>query len=320
MDGNGGIGDRDRELAGAYVAWLWRAVLLAVVVLAVLRGWYELALISLGASAGPSLGRILSKVLQDRKATSVVAVAVAVICAGLASTGFAGLLPPLEYRGVGLWGPLLALLGSLLLSPLGASLARLSLSGERGKDSEKFRMMLELYPHPDGGAWDGERMELATEGEVPREVFRDLLTGRDEVLGTLGLDPDRAAALARAMDFPVELWYRRLGWWQEVYADWKRGEDVSLRLQEWDCVTPERAAERLGLSVEEVMEMAAVGELEARKGPEGEWQVRENGVFRAELEKQGKHVAVSALPPVPRSARPGRTGSGNYHDRFGKPF
>ena len=66
------------------------------------------------------------------------------------------------------------------------------------------------------------------------------------------------------------------------------------------------------------MEMVAAGELEARRGRDGAWQIREHGVFENEMLKDGKDPEI--LPPTPRHARPGRTGAANHLDRTGKPF
>lgn len=300
----------NRELVEGYVRWSGRAFVLAVVVLAALRGWYGLALIVVCAVAGAYLGATIARTARSQRALGSAALSISVSCVILAVLGFGGLLGLAEVGGIGLWGPLLALLGTALLGLL--------LERERRKDAEKFRMMLRLYPHPNGGRWDGEKMESSTQGEVTREAFVDLEEGKSRIVGALGLSPPQEAAMAQAMDFPAELWYRKLEWWQDVYRDWEGGVDVSDKLREWDCVTPERAAERLGTSSEEVLEMVAACELEGRKDRQGNWQIREYGVFAKEVEARGKDASL--LPPRPRDARPGRTGSGNYHDRFGRPF
>ena len=310
MSQYGNSDDGNRELMEGYARWSGGAFVLAAVVLAALRGWYDLALIVVCAVAGGYLGAAFARRARSRRTLENAALAIAVSCVVLAALGFGGLLGFAEVGGLGLWGPFVALLG--------AALPGLLIERERRKDAEKFRMMLRLYPHPDGGRWDGEKMERATQGGITREVFADLERGRGGAIGPLGLSPPQWAAMAQAMDFPLELWHRKLEWWQEVYRDWEGGTDVSDKLQEWDCVTPERAAERLGTSRDEVLQMVSAGELEGREDREGNWQVREEGVFRKEMEAKGKDTRL--LPPHPRDARPGRTGSGNYHDRFGRPF
>lgn len=310
MLGPGVGGDRGVRVAGL-ARWVGAAVLVSVVVLAAFRGWYGLALVALGLGLGPYLGRALSRPFRGRRASLAVAVALGVAGVFVANLGFFGFLDPARVGGVGLWAPAAALLLAAVPRPV--------MERERLKEADKLRMMLDLYPHPEGGRWTAERVEEATDGEVDARTFRDVLEARGEVVSSLGMDPMQDRALARAMDFPMELWYRRIEWWEDLYGRWERGEDVSDRLQEWDCVTPERAAERLGVSPGGVMEMISVGELEARRGRDGTWQVREDGVFLKEMEKDGKDSALIP-PPAPRSARPGRTGTANHLDRGGRPF
>ena len=307
MSQYGNADDGHRDLMEGYARWSGRAFVFAVVVLAALRGWYGFALIVVCAVAGVYLGAAFARTAGSRRTLENAALAIAVSCVVLAALGFGGLVGLAKVGGVGLWWPFVALPG--------AALPGLLIERERRKDAEKFRMMLRLYPHPDGGRWDGEKMERATQGGITREVFADLERGRG---GALGLSPPQEAAMAQVMDFPLELWYCKLEWWQEVYRDRESGADVSDKLQEWDCVTPERAAERLGTSRDEVLKMVSAGKLEGREDREGNWQIREYGVFEKEMEARGKDTTL--LPPHPRHARPGRTGSGNYRDRFGRPF
>lgn len=302
--------DRDGGLPEGLGRWVGRALVLAVVALALLRGWHGLALVAVCAAAGPYLGAVLSRAFRGRRKLLAVAVALGVAGAAVAVPGVAGLFSFATLGSVGLWAPLAALLLTAVPKPV--------LERERLKDADKLRMMLDLYPHPEGGRWTPERMGEATDDALDARTFRDLSEGRGDAVGSLGLSLDEAAAMARAMDFPLELWYRKIEWWEALHERWRRGEDVSERLQEWDCVTPERAAERLAVSAEDVMEMVAVGQLEAREDREGGWQIREDPVFREEMERAGKDASV--LPPVPRSAKPGRTGSGNHLDRRGKPL
>ena len=300
----------EHEGGGGSSRWLSGTLVLCVVIFAALRGWYGLALVAVCAALGPFLGLALSRLFRRRRALLAVAVALGVVGVAVAILGLLGLTPFAEVGGVALWAPLAALLLAAVPKPI--------LERERLKDADKMRMMLDLYPHPDGGRWTPEKMEAATDGELDARTCRYLLAGEGESVGSLGLSFEQEAAMARAMDFPMELQYRKIEWWEALYADWKNGADVSDKLQEWDCVTPERAAERLDIPTDDVMEMVAAGELEARRGRDGAWQIREHGVFENEILQRGKDPDI--LPPMPRHARPGRTGAANHLDRRGKPF
>ena len=297
------------ESAGS-LRWLWLTLLACALIFGTLRGYYVLALVAVCAVGGVFLGSALSRTLRDRRTLLVLAIAFGVGGVVVMASGLLGLLSFARIGEVGLWMPLVALL-------LAGSL-KLVLERERLKDADKLRIMLDLYPHPDGGRWTAEKMERATDGELDARTFRDLLEARGKVVGSLGLSFEQEAALAQAMDLPVELCYRRIEWWEALHADWKRGANVTDRLQEWDCVTPERAAERLDISVRDVMDMIEAGDLEARRGRDDAWQVRENGVFESEMLKEGKDPEM--LPLTPRHARPGGTGAANHLDRYGKPF
>lgn len=286
---------------------LGRGVVLAVVALALLRGWVELALLAILAVTGFYAGKVAWNAIQDRRNIKRVLLGVGVVSAALAVLGFGGFLSALTVGGYALWGPLVG---------FGAAFCFGGLLGlEKRTDALKFRMMLELYPPSEGGGWDARRMEEATNGAVTADSFEAMRDGRGSVLGP---SPEEDAALARAMDFPLELRYRKFSWWEKLYEDWKKGDDVRDKLYEWDCVTPERAAERLETSPDEILRMVEVGELEGRKGRDGRWQIREHGIFEHELDRRGEgHLP---LPPHPRNTRPGRTGSANTLDRFGRPF
>jgi transcriptional regulator with XRE-family HTH domain len=64
-----------------------------------------------------------------------------------------------------------------------------------------FRRLLDAYPHPDGGAWNGARMEEATAGFVNASYFSNLLKGRIKQPGL-----DKLKAIAETMGFPPQLW------------------------------------------------------------------------------------------------------------------
>lgn len=93
--------------------------------------------------------------------------------------------------------------------------------------TNKFRMMLKLYTHSDGEEWTGPEMEADTNGEVTAEFFSDLLEGTAHIP-----NPEQLLAIAEAMGFPVEFWFRGSWWWETIYEDWKQGEDVEDRLHD----------------------------------------------------------------------------------------
>lgn len=64
-----------------------------------------------------------------------------------------------------------------------------------------FRRLLEAYPHPEGGRWNGPRMEEATAGFVNASYFSNLLNDRMKQPGL-----DKLKAIADAMGFPPHLW------------------------------------------------------------------------------------------------------------------
>ena len=301
--------DNLTEGAGS-LRWLYLTLLACALIFGTLRGYYGLVLVAVCVVLGTLLGSALSKTFRNRRTLLVLAVALGAGSATVAVLGLLGRLSFTRVEETGLWLPAAA----LLLAPS----LKLLVERERSKDADKLRMMLDLYPHPDGGRWTAEKMERATEGELDARTFEDLLQARGKLVGSLGLSPVQDAALARAMDFPYELWTRNIEWWEALHGDWRRGEDVADRLHEWDCVTPERAAERLELSTADIMRMVEDDELEARQGRDGEWQIREHDVFEAEFLKEGRDPDV--LPSIPRHSANGRTGTANHLDRFGKPF
>jgi transcriptional regulator with XRE-family HTH domain len=64
-----------------------------------------------------------------------------------------------------------------------------------------FRRLLDAYQHPDGGAWNGARMEEATAGFVNASYFSNLLNDRIKQPGL-----DKLKAIAETMGFPAQLW------------------------------------------------------------------------------------------------------------------
>jgi transcriptional regulator with XRE-family HTH domain len=68
--------------------------------------------------------------------------------------------------------------------------------------AQKFEALLELYRHPDGRKWSGQEIDEATGGVVSRSYVTNLRKGRIENPGYTKL-----AAMAKAMGFPVEVWF-----------------------------------------------------------------------------------------------------------------
>ena len=154
----------------------------------------------------------------------------------------------------------------------------------------QFRIMLEVRPAPDGGKWTALEMEQATDGKVHPAFFFALQDGLTSVVSGEQMD-----AMAKAMDFPPELWHRQLWWWEKVYEDWKNGVDVEYKLQDrgFDSMKPYRllddwgrnlswipmgsigdftldeAAQLLQISEEEVLEMIESDQLEIEQDGTG---------------------------------------------------
>jgi transcriptional regulator with XRE-family HTH domain len=68
--------------------------------------------------------------------------------------------------------------------------------------AEKFEFLLDAYRRPDGERWGGQELQDATGGAVTRSYVSALRNGHIENPGY-----DKMRAIARAMDFPVELWF-----------------------------------------------------------------------------------------------------------------
>ena len=68
--------------------------------------------------------------------------------------------------------------------------------------AQKFEALLEIYRHPDGRRWTGQEIDEATGGVVTRSYITNLRKGRIENPGYAKL-----AAMAKAMGFPVEVWF-----------------------------------------------------------------------------------------------------------------
>ena len=68
--------------------------------------------------------------------------------------------------------------------------------------ARRFEVLLEAYRRPDGGRWGGADLAEATGGVVGRSYVTNLRKGRIESPGY-----DKLRAIARAMQFPPELWF-----------------------------------------------------------------------------------------------------------------
>ena len=68
--------------------------------------------------------------------------------------------------------------------------------------AQKFEALLETYRRPDGRKWSGQEIDEATGGVVSRSYVTNLRKGRIDNPGYTKL-----AAMAKAMGFPVEVWF-----------------------------------------------------------------------------------------------------------------
>jgi transcriptional regulator with XRE-family HTH domain len=68
--------------------------------------------------------------------------------------------------------------------------------------AQKFEALLEIYRRPDGRKWSGQEIDEATGGVVSRSYITNLRKGRIDNPGYAKL-----AAMAKAMGFPVEVWF-----------------------------------------------------------------------------------------------------------------
>jgi len=68
--------------------------------------------------------------------------------------------------------------------------------------AQKFEHFLETYRRPDGSRWGGQDLHDATGGVVTRSYVSTVRKGRIENPGF-----EKLRAIAKAMDFPPELWF-----------------------------------------------------------------------------------------------------------------
>jgi hypothetical protein len=93
--------------------------------------------------------------------------------------------------------------------------------------AEKFRIMLRMIPHPDGGDWTGTKMERATGGKVSTSYYSSLRDDHIEIPRA-----DKIEAIALAMGFPVGLWFKNIRWWREAQKNWEEGRGLEAVLEE----------------------------------------------------------------------------------------
>jgi transcriptional regulator with XRE-family HTH domain len=92
--------------------------------------------------------------------------------------------------------------------------------------AQKFEALLEIYRRPDGRKWSGQEIDEATGGVVSRSYVTNLRKGRIENPGYAKL-----AAMAKAMGFPVEVWFEEgLGEGRSIVQA-EDSRDVAGRLQ-----------------------------------------------------------------------------------------
>jgi transcriptional regulator with XRE-family HTH domain len=78
--------------------------------------------------------------------------------------------------------------------------------------AQKFEILLEMYPHPDGRKWSGQEIDEATGGVVTRSYVTNLRKGRIENPGYAKL-----AAMAKAMGFAPQVCFEDgLGEWRSI--------------------------------------------------------------------------------------------------------
>jgi hypothetical protein len=68
--------------------------------------------------------------------------------------------------------------------------------------AQRFELLLEKYRLPDGSRWNGQQLQDATGGVVTRSYVSMMRKGRIENPGF-----DKLRAIAKAMNFPPELWF-----------------------------------------------------------------------------------------------------------------
>lgn len=82
--------------------------------------------------------------------------------------------------------------------------------------------MLAMIRPPSGGEWGPTLMKRLTGERIGISYFNSLRDGHVDIPRA-----DKLEAIAEAMGFPPELWFKDLDWWQRAYNLWEKGEDPS---------------------------------------------------------------------------------------------
>ena len=88
-------------------------------------------------------------------------------------------------------------------------------------------------------------MERATDRKVQASYFTSLRDGHIEIPRA-----DKIEAIARAMRFPPELWFKDLSWWETLYERSEAGEDLAATLERSEEQRGGRVSERLNKLLE----------------------------------------------------------------------
>jgi transcriptional regulator with XRE-family HTH domain len=108
--------------------------------------------------------------------------------------------------------------------------------------AQRFELLLEKYRLPDGSRWNGQQLQDATGGVVTRSYVSMMRKGRIENPGF-----DKLRAIAKAMNFPPELWFAEADRVSNTAArveQPKRGRAISDRLNHlFDTIKNERTGE-----------------------------------------------------------------------------
>lgn len=76
---------------------------------------------------------------------------------------------------------------------------------------EKFKRLLQMYPHPEGRPWKGVEIEQATHGFVNSSYISSLKAGHNNRPGL-----DKLRAISEVMGFPFELWLTEPDEWKQT--------------------------------------------------------------------------------------------------------
>lgn len=107
--------------------------------------------------------------------------------------------------------------------------------------NKKFRIMLAIMAAPDGRQWGPSKMSRATSGAIGTSYFNALRDGHVHIPKA-----DKMQAVAAAMGFPPQLWFKDLQWWQHTYNRWEAGDDLSTLLtQDQDSISVQARISRL---------------------------------------------------------------------------